>query len=259
MRRPAWTWVTHNWTLKLASLGVALLLWTVVRAEDVVTATVPRVPVYASIRDPGWELASAPAPASVRLQLTGPVRELVHLALQRPQVVVPVEDVRDSVLVLVVRDSWIRFPRGITRTRVDDVHPATVRLVFDPMASRTLSVALPLRGRLPPGLLLTGPIALEPGRVRASGPRRRLQGVDSVRLPPLDLSRLTDTTAMTVDIDTARLGLVVEPASVRVRVPVGRAGGQPGSPAPRLDSIARDSSLERDTARAPAPRPPQRS
>lgn len=246
--RPAWTWVTHNWTLKLAAVGVAILLWTVVRAEDVVSASIPGVRVYASIRDPGWELAAPPAPASVRLQLTGPVRELVRLAFQRPEVLVPVEEVRDSVLVLVVRDSWIRFPRGITRTRVDDVAPATIRLVFDPMATRTLGVALRVRGELPAGLELTGPIALDPGQVRASGPRRRLQDVDSVRLPPLDLSRLTDTTAMTMDIDTARLGLVVEPASVRVRVPVGRVGGAPAGG----DSSTR-AAPGGDSARAPRP------
>jgi YbbR domain-containing protein len=250
--RPAWTWVTHNWTLKLASLGVAILLWTVVRAEDVVSTTIPGVRVYASIRDPGWELAVPPAPASVRVQLTGPVRELVRLAFQRPEVLVPVEEVRDSVLVLVVRDSWIRFPLGVTRTRVEDVAPATIRLVFDPMATRTLGVALRVRGQLPAGLVLTGPIALEPGQVRASGPRRRLQGVDSVRLPPLDLSHLTDTTALTMDIDTARMGLVVVPASVRVRVPVGRAGGAPADGPPGADSSTR-AAPGRDSARAPRP------
>ncbi len=246
-----WSWLTRDWTLKLASLGVALLLWTLVRAEDVVSATVP-ARVYASIRDPGWELATPPTPRTVRLQVTGPVRELVRLALDPPQVVVPVEDVRDSVLVLVVRDTWIRFPRGVTRSRVDDVAPATVRLVFDPMAVRTLPVALPLRGALPEGLALTGPIALEPGRVRASGPRRRIQGIDSIPLPPLDLARLTDTTTMTMDIDTARLGLAVAPTSVRVRVPVGRAGApREATPADsaHVDSLRADSA----PARAPGP------
>lgn len=247
-----WNWLTRDWTLKLASLGVALLLWTVVRAEDVVSATIPRVRVYASIRDPGWELATPPTPRTVRLQVTGPVRELVRLALERPEVLVPVEEVRDSVLVLVLRDGWIRFPHGVARTRVDAVSPATVRLVFDPVAVRTLPVTLPLRGELPAGLRLTGPIALEPARVRASGPRRRLLGVASVPLPPLDLARLTDTTTMTVDIDTARLGLAVEPTTVRVRVPVGRAGSAPGS-LPTAPDTARADSLTRDSARAPGP------
>ena len=37
--------LTRNWTLKLAALGLAVLLWSVVKAEAPVRVTIPDVPV----------------------------------------------------------------------------------------------------------------------------------------------------------------------------------------------------------------------
>ena len=221
--RPALRWLTQEWTLKLAGIGIALLLWVVVKSEDVVTVAVANIPVRVSIRDPGWELATAPMPSRVSLQVTGPVREVLHLLVDRPRVVVPVEGVVDSVQVLVLRSGWVQFPEDVVRTRVEDLRPPTIRLVFDPVAVRELPVYLPIRGRLPAGLALSGPVLLDPGTVRVSGPRRRVASFDSVPLPLLDLGHLTDTTTIRMDIDTAALGLQIQPSSVRVRIAIGPA------------------------------------
>jgi YbbR domain-containing protein len=226
MRR-LWALALRDWKLKLAAFAVALLLWAVVKAEETVSVSVTGVPVGVSLRDPRWELTAAPSPALVTLQVTGPVREILRLNVERPRVVVPVEDARDSVLVAVLRTGWVQMPGGLERTTVDDIRPDAVRLVFDPVRTRDVPVALPLRGALPAGLRLDGAIELDPSFIRVSGPWRRLSRLDSVRLPALNLLRLTGVTAIEMDIDTAGMGLLLRPTSVTVRVPVARADSMP--------------------------------
>jgi YbbR domain-containing protein len=251
MRR-LWDLAVRDWNLKLTALAVALLLWAAVKSEELVSAAVTGVPVGVSLRDPRWQLASAPSPARVTLQVTGPVREILRLAVERPRVLVPVEDLRDSVLVAVIRSGWVQLAPGLDRTRVDDIQPAAVRLVFDPVRTRDVPVALPLRGALPAGLRLSGPLVLDPSWIRVSGPWRRLSRLDSVRLPALDLRRLTDTTAIGMDIDTAGMGLLLLPTSVRVRVPVARGDSVQG-PADSAAANRPAGAAPRDTAVAPRP------
>lgn len=126
--------LARNWRLKLAALGIALLLWSVVKAEETVSVFVRGVPVSVSVRDPAWENAGPPAPARVTLQLTGPVREVLRVAFQRPRIVVPMEEVRDSMMVAGLRADWVHLSGSLSRTRVDDILPGSVRLSFHRVA-----------------------------------------------------------------------------------------------------------------------------
>ncbi len=227
--------LTHNWTLKLAALGLAILLWSLVKSEELTRVTVPDIPVQVLLRDPGWDPAEPPSPQTVSVVFTGPVREVVRLAVERPRVVVPVEQVTDSVEVLVLRTAWVQLYGSFTRTRAEDIRPSTVRLVFDPVSTRLVPLALPTRGALPPGIALEGPVRIEPPSVRVSGPKRRLEGIDSIELPPLDLTHVTGPTTLRVGVDTAGLGLLVSPTTVRIFVP---AGQPPDSTAGAPDSAA---------------------
>jgi hypothetical protein len=66
---------------------------------------------------------------------------------------------------------------------------------------------------------LTGPIQLEPIRVQLIGERRTVRSIDTVATTAIDLV-VRDTTPMTVALDTTGLGVRVNPAFVRVRVPI---------------------------------------
>ncbi|HET9985131.1 MAG TPA: YbbR-like domain-containing protein [Longimicrobiales bacterium] len=216
-------WFIRDWSLKLAALGLAVLLWSLVKSDELTTVVVPAVPVRVSLRDPAWELAGPPTPQEVSVSFTGPVREVARLATERPRIVVPVEEVQDSVDVTVLRSGWVQVSGALSRTRVDDVRPSTVRLVFDRVDARLVPLSLPMRGKLPAGRALTGRVVMEPAFVRVSGPARRLARLDSIRLPALDLAHLRDTTTLRIGVDTADLGLLVAPLHVRVTVPVGLA------------------------------------
>lgn len=212
--------LVRNWTLKLAALGLAVLLWTVVKAEEPTRVAIPNIPIEVVMRDPGWALAAPPAPTTATVVFTGPVRELVRLAVERPRVIVPVEEVEDSMEIRPLRTGWVQLDGDLTRTRVEDVRPGSVLLVFERLTTRLIPVATRVGGRLPPGIQLTGAIQADPPEVRVSGPAQRLETLDSIPLLPIDLSNVIGPQTVTVAVDTTGLeGLVISPRSVDLFIP----------------------------------------
>ena len=70
----------HNWHLKLAALGLAVLLWALVQTEPLSQETFAGVPIAVEVIDSSWTLARPPSPANVELQLGGPAGEIIRLA-----------------------------------------------------------------------------------------------------------------------------------------------------------------------------------
>lgn len=85
--------VAQNGTLKLASLGLALFLWAVVRVEPADRQELTDVPVRVQVGDLDWSLSGSPEPASVRVRFAGPVREVLRLDREGTAVRVPLEQV----------------------------------------------------------------------------------------------------------------------------------------------------------------------
>ncbi|HLM66524.1 MAG TPA: hypothetical protein VK358_03310, partial [Longimicrobium sp.] len=75
--------LTYNWRLKLSALGLAVLIWALVSSEQVTSQWIP-VRVDPVVRDPRFVISEAPEPQEVRVQFTGPGRELWELAIDRP-------------------------------------------------------------------------------------------------------------------------------------------------------------------------------
>ena len=76
-----------------------------------------------------------------------------------------------------------------------------------------------LRVRADSGFRLTGPVQVDPIRVQLIGERRTVRAIDTVSTAAMDLV-VRDTAPMMVALDTAGLGVRVNPAFVRVRIPV---------------------------------------
>lgn len=213
--------LTRNWTLKLAALGLALLLWSVVKAEAPVRVTIPDVPVEVALRDARWTAAAPPAPNAVSVVFSGPVRDLLRLAVERPRIVIPVEEVADSTEVHLLQPRWVEVGRDLERARAEDIRPSTVRLFFERVTTRLVPVIASTRGEPPAGYQLDGPIRADPPAINVSGPASRLAELEAVRLPAVDISKLTGPTAITVSVDTAELaGLAVTPEQITLTVPI---------------------------------------
>ena len=230
--------LTRDWALKLTALVLAFLLWTVTKAESVQRVTIRDVPVRVVNRDASWVLTAPPAPSTVDIEVVGPTREILRLAVERPEVVMPVDEVTDSSELRVLRTGWVQLYGGMDNTRVDDIRPSTVRLHYDRVRSRLVPVSVRIIGAPADGFRLDGGIRVDPQLVRVSGASSRLAELDTLRLGPIDLSGWTATDSFAVGVDTAGLGVLVAPRQVQVVVPIEPV----------------DSSLARDTTRAARPR-----
>lgn len=213
---------SRNWLLKVTAFGLALLIWVVVKAEEPARVTVRDVPIEVVVGDAGWVLAAAPAPATATVVFSGPFWELARLAVERPRIVVPIEEVQDSVEMRPLRTGWVQIDGDLTRTRIEDIRPpGSVLLVFERLTTRLVPVAIRTTGSLPPGAQLAGALRTDPPAIRVSGPAHRLPELDSIPLRPVDLSDLRAPTALRVEVDTTGLeGLLLSPRNVDLALPI---------------------------------------
>lgn len=242
--------VTRNLSLKLAALGLAILLWSVVRADAPARITFGEVPVDVIVDDPGWILAEPPRPGTVSVIVAGTYRELGRIAAEPMRLVVPVENIEDSTRTQALDRAMVRIGGRVDEGRVVEVQPASVVLQFERVENALKPLAIRVHGELPPGARLTGPITTDPSMVRVSGSRRTLERLDSVPLQPIDLTRLTAAETLQVPVDTgAAGGVLVAPRHVTVIVPA----------LTLPDSVLNGDSVPADTARSDTSAAPQRN
>lgn len=207
---------TRNWKLKLAALGLALLLWTSLRVEALDRQSLPSVPVRVQLNDPQWAVQSDPSPASVEVSFSGPTRELFSLYLERPTVTIPIDQVVSADTSVLLRPEWVRLPNRPSVT-VEEIRPRGVSLRFEPITQGVAPVALRTTGSLPAEVALIEPLSTDPEVVRISGPASQVERVDSVPVEPLDLSGVTSTGSRRLPADTSGMyGLVISPGTIRV-------------------------------------------
>jgi hypothetical protein len=206
---------TYNWRLKLAALGLAMLIWAVVSSEQVTSQWIP-VRVDPVVRDPEYVLGGPTEPAEVRVQFTGPGRELWELALDRPTLVLPLGDVGDR-RAFPVDPSMLRIPSGLS-VRVQDIRPAVVRVELQRLASRVVPVRARIGGRSLQRYVIGDDLEILPAEVRVTGPADRLAELQSVTTERFEVVPTTDSTfSRQVELDTAGLGgLSFSRAAVRV-------------------------------------------
>lgn len=220
MLRRVIDWATNDWALKLTALVLAFLMWITVRA-DAPGQWSWEVPVRVVNNDTDWVVAGQPVPAEVTLYLRGPYRQLLRASSDLPEVIVPIQEVRDSSEVVQLRGNWVSLPGGTDQVAVAEMLPSSVRISFDRVTTRLIPVAAPLLGEPPPGYELVGDVVIEPGVVRALGAARAMARMDSVRLPPIDLRSVRTYDTLDLTIDTTGTGLSISPRTIRVFVPVG--------------------------------------
>lgn len=208
--------ITRNWKLKLAALGLALILWTSLRVEALDRQSLPSVPVRIQLNDPQWAVQREPDPASVEVRFSGPTRELFSLYLERPTVTIPVDRVASADTSVLLRPEWVRLPNRPNVT-VQEIRPRTITLHFEPITQGVAPVAIRTEGSLPSDVAFSEPLAADPEVVRISGPASQIDAVDSVPIQPMDLSGVTSTGSRRLPVDTTGLyGLVISPGAIRV-------------------------------------------
>jgi YbbR domain-containing protein len=210
--------LTNDLLLKLTAIGLAFLLWTTVTTPDPVA--IDGIPVRPVIHDAQWAQLGDPAPATVTVEFTGPLRQLVRVATERPPMNVILESVSDSVVEVQLRPSFLALEAGMEDIRVEAIRPLSVTFRFDRVESRVVPVAVGIIGAPAPGFEQAGAATVEPRTVRLTGPRRTLDQLDTLRLVAIDLSRWTGTDTVPAVFEGLPANVTVDPTTVRVIVPV---------------------------------------
>jgi hypothetical protein len=208
--------LTQRWKLKLTALGLAILLWVVVSAEQPTTQWIP-VRVDPVVRDPDFVLAGTPEPATVRVRFRGPGRELWELALERPVLVLPLREVGNA-RSFAIDPSMVSIPEGVRSVQVIDVRPAVVRLELQRLATRTVPVRARIGARSLQRYVVADTPAVLPAVVRLTGPEEALSRVDAVETRAFEIVPDGGTFSQRVNLDTTGLhGITLSGQEVRVR------------------------------------------
>ena len=210
--------ITESWHLKLTALGLAILLWAAVQSEDLRRFTMRDVPVELRMTERGWVPIGEPEPATVSVDFIGPVGELVRLAFAEARLVIPVDDVEDTLELYRPSREWIEYEGRFESLRVEEMRPASLRQRFQPIETRMVPVAVRLASPLKRTTRLDGPPTVEPARVLVQGPRDRVEELDSLIVRVADVERALRNGAVRLRIDTANTGVGVSPTEVIVRM-----------------------------------------
>jgi YbbR domain-containing protein len=192
----AWRWLVHDIWWKLASLGLAALVWGVVSAEPEIE-TVMTVPVQYANRAPDLEVGSD-YPQTIRLELRGSSGRLRDLNAVKTAAVLDFSDVHapgERTFPITHRNAGL--PRGVQLVRAV---PSTLHFVFERTVTRIVPVQVRLSGQLPGGGIPL--VQASPSQVTIAGPEARVREVKSVVTDPVDLKSIHGATRRTAAIYT---------------------------------------------------------
>lgn len=196
--------ITHNASLKVASLAAAIFLWAIAPADPDEEQSLTSVPVRVQVADLDWTLAGQPEPATAEVRLSGPAREIIQLAREGASVRIPVETVTGTDTSVALRRDWVTLG-GATGLVVEEVLPTSVRLQFERVTSASLAVNLVTTGELPDELALAAPLRVAPDYVAVRGPARVLENRAAIPTRQLDLSDIDASGVRSVALDTTGL------------------------------------------------------
>jgi hypothetical protein len=222
--------LTYNWRLKLAALGLAVLIWAAVSAEQTTSQWIP-IRIDPVVQDPEYVLTGAADPAEVRVRFSGPGRELWELALARPPLVLQLRDVGDR-RAFALDPTMIRMPGGLDdHVRVLDIRPAVVRVDLQRLTSRVVPVRARLTERSAQRYTVGGDLEVLPAEVRVTGPADRVAALDSVDTRRFDIVPDDSTFSHEVLLETEGMeGISFSRGRVRVSGPVDVRGERPLGP-----------------------------
>ena len=218
----------RNSTPMLAALALAVVPWVVVQMEQPERRAFDGVPVRVQLNDPQWAVSGTPTPSSATVRLAGTARQLLRLAGNQPSIMVPVDAVGSADTSLVIDRNWVRL-QGIEGVVVEAVEPAAVAIAFEPMVAVEVPVAPTVVGVPPDELTLAAPPTASPASIRVIGPASRVAELSTIRLDPVDLSRIAESQVVRVGVGNGISGELISfsPDTVEVRVElVGREGSE---------------------------------
>ena len=214
--------IVRNWRLKITALTLAVVLWVTMRLTDdrIDLLSISNVEVRVEHVHRDWFLRQPPSPPAVEMSVTGPLGDILRVAMSRPAIVIRVDSVlkEDSVLTLI--PDWVTDVDRSSVT-IENFRPSSVRLLFERNKEDGIPVTVRLRGELPDSLAMVAEPRANLLFTRVRGAASVVDALETVFLEPFDLGGVTGPGRFEVALDTAGLGgLVVNPRSATLTVEV---------------------------------------
>lgn len=210
--------VVQNFFLKLVSLLLAIGLWLAV-AHDPIAEVEVRVPIEFSLPDNIVIDSGTFTQALVRLR--GPGRLIHRLEPGDVHAEVDLGSVQPGERTVDLTARHVHVPQAL---EVVQIIPGQFHLAFDNRDTRTIDVRPRVTGNFASGLRVAQVIA-DPPNIMVTGPRRRVEALESASTDPVDISgTMTRATFVTQVFVADPLIQVVHPSPIRVTVIMERAG-----------------------------------
>ena len=205
----------EDWSLKLLSLAIAIVLWLLVTGQnEPVTAHVNVQLNF--IRPQSLEISNDP-PRTVDVMLTGSRNKLDDLTSLDLVATVDISDQRAGERVLRLADkALISLPQGI---KVDGFQPSAIPVHLEPILERQIAVEPKLEGKPADGFEVYG-LHLSKSSVVVRGPASRVNALQKVTTESIYLAGHKDnfTANLAIDVPDPKVDLLEPVVSVQIEI-----------------------------------------
>ncbi|MBZ5548124.1 MAG: hypothetical protein LAO22_09265 [Acidobacteriia bacterium] len=211
----------QNFGFKLISLLLAVGLWFVV-ARDPIAEVEMKVPIEFHSLPENLEIDSASF-TQAQIRVRGPERVIHRLETSDVRAEINLANIRPGERTFDLTAQQVHVPQDL---EVVQIIPGQFQLSFDTRATRTVEVRARVTGTFAGGMRVAQVIA-DPANIMITGPRRRVEAVESATTDPVDVSgTMARASFLTQAYVPDPLIQVVHPTPVRVTVIMERSGAE---------------------------------
>src|SRR5713226_10684509 len=216
-------YVIHNLGLKLLSLTLAVGLWVAV-ARDPIAEIEVSVPIEFHRIPDNLEISSESIPQA-QIRVRGPERLVRGLRPPDIHVEIDLTGTKAGERTFDLTAQQVREPRDL---KVVQIVPGQFRMAFDTRLTRQVEVRPRVIGNFAPGLRIARVVA-DPAVIAITGPRQRVEVVETAMTDPIDATGDVDRATFTSHAYVSDpLIQVVHPGPIRVTVIMEKAPSSSG-------------------------------
>jgi YbbR domain-containing protein len=213
-------YVFHNFALKLMSLMLATALWLIISRDEQPAEVAVHAPIVFQHVPTDLEISSESVPEAL-IRVRGPERIIRQLRTNEVQAEIDLSGSKPQDRTFDLTAQQVRHPRDLS---VVQVVPSQVRLSFDTRLTRDVPINPRVAGIFASGEQIVK-VEADPARITITGPRRRVERIDTATTDPIDATGTRGSAVFTTNVYVSDPLVQVEKAtSIRVTVVVQKIG-----------------------------------
>jgi len=212
--------LTENWTLKIISLALALLLWTFIMGERRLEVGYP-VPLELQSL-PEKLMVANEVPSLIDVRVSGPRTLLSKISPNDISIIVDLTDLKPGLTTFKRLEERLNLPRGLRVTRLS---PSFIDLKLERIKQKLVPIKIIQSGEPLPGFKI-GKVRAVPDEVIIEGAESELKNVNEVTTEDIDLKGVNEGFSLIVplvhrgtythfkDEETTEVQVEIEPIEV---------------------------------------------